>query len=134
MSGQINLRSLSAEKSQNSGMVRAGCRVQNDLTQKKGRKMILLHIEHPVSDFDAWKAAFDSDPVGRQRMGVRHYRILRPVDDPEYAIIDLEFDSVNQAEALLAAMQQVWQRVGGTLMHSPQWRIAEVVEAQAVPG
>lgn len=92
--------------------------------------MTLLHIEHPVPDFEAWKAAFDSDPVGRQKSGVRCYRVLRPVDNPNYAIIDLEFDSVNQAESLLAAMQQVWQRVGGTIMHDPQWRISEVVETR----
>ncbi|MBK8025364.1 MAG: hypothetical protein IPK19_29230 [Chloroflexi bacterium] len=93
--------------------------------------MILLHIEHTVFNFEAWKAAFDSDPVGRQRSGVRSYRVLRPVDDPNYAIIDLEFDTLNQAEALLAAMQQVWSRVGGVLMQNPQWRLAEVVETRA---
>ena len=90
--------------------------------------MILLHIEHAVPDFDAWKAAFDSDPVGRQKSGVRRYCVLRPVDNPGYVIIDLEFDSVSQAEMLLAAMQQVWKRVAGTIMHDPQWRISEVVE------
>ena len=92
--------------------------------------MILLHIEHPVPDFDRWKAAFDSDPVGRQKSGVRSYRVLRAVDNPNYASIDLEFDSLSQAEALLAAMQQVWKRVGGTIMTNPQWRISEVVEAR----
>lgn len=93
--------------------------------------MILLHIEHPVPSFDAWKAAFDSDPVGRQKSGVRCYRVLRPVDNPRYAIIDLEFESLDQAEALLAAMQRVWGRVGGTIMQDPQWRISEVVESRA---
>ncbi len=92
--------------------------------------MILLHIEHPVPDFDGWKAAFDSDPVGRQRSGVRSYRVLRPTDNPNYAIIDLEFDTLDQAEALLAAMQQVWKRVSGTVMQNPQWRISEVVETR----
>jgi len=90
--------------------------------------MILLHIEHPVPNFDAWKQAFDSDPVGRQKSGVRRYQVLRPVDNPNYAIIDLEFASLSEAESLLAAMQQVWRRVGGTIMQDPQWRISEVVE------
>lgn len=90
--------------------------------------MILLHIEHEVADFNAWKTAFDSDPVGRQKLGVRCYRILRPVDDQNYTIIDLEFDTLYQAETLLAAMQQVWKRVGGTIMKDPQWRISEVLE------
>lgn len=92
--------------------------------------MVLLHIEHAVQNFDGWKAAFDSDPVGRERSGVRCYRILRPVDDPNFAIIDLEFDSLSEAESLLAAMQQVWKRVGGTLIQDPQWRISEVVDTR----
>ncbi|MCC6613001.1 MAG: hypothetical protein IT320_05950 [Anaerolineae bacterium] len=92
--------------------------------------MVLLHIEHAAPNFDAWKAAFDSDPVGRQKSGVRRYRVLRPFDNPNYAIIDLEFDSRDQAEALLGAMQQVWSRVAGTLVHDPGWRISEVVDAQ----
>ncbi len=93
--------------------------------------MIHLHIEHPVFDFAAWKAAFDSDPVGRQKSGVRCYRVLRPIDNPDFAIIDLEFDQLDQAEALLAAMQQVWSRVGGILIKDPQWRITELVEAKS---
>jgi hypothetical protein len=92
--------------------------------------MVLLHIEHAVPNFEAWKATFDGDPVGRQKMGVRSYRVLRPMDNPNFAIIDLEFDSLSQAESLLAAMQRVWSRVSGTLIHNPQWRIAEVVETR----
>lgn len=106
------------------------CRLENDLTEKQGCKMILLHIEHHIPDFAAWKAAFDSDPIGRQRSGVRFYRILRPVDDPNYAIIDLEFDTLEQAQALIAAMQQVWSRVQGTIMNDPRWHISEVVETR----
>jgi hypothetical protein len=45
----------------------------------------------------AWKAAFDSDPVGREKSGVRRYRVLRPVDDPNYVMIELEFDSSPEA-------------------------------------
>ena len=35
----------------------------------------VLYIEHAVRDFDAWKRAFDSDPVGREQNGVRRYRV-----------------------------------------------------------
>ena len=69
--------------------------------------MYMLRIEHPVPDFDGWKKAFDSDPVGREKSGVHRYRVLRPIDDPNYVMIDLEFDTVSQAEALLAAMRVV---------------------------
>lgn len=90
--------------------------------------MIVLHIEHSVENFEAWKVAFDKDPVGRQKMGVRCFRISRAIDDPSFVTIDLEFGSANEAQALLAAMQQVWQRVAGTLIQDPRWRISELVE------
>jgi hypothetical protein len=92
--------------------------------------MYLLRIEHPVPDFDGWKQAFDSDPVGREKAGVRRYRILRPIDDPHYVMIDLEFDTASQAEALLAALRGVWSRVEGTIIMNPQARIAEAVETR----
>ena len=69
--------------------------------------MYILRIEHPVPDYDAWKAAFDSDPIGRERSGVRRYRVLRATDDPNYVMIDLEFDSASEAEAVKAALGDV---------------------------
>jgi len=92
--------------------------------------MFMLRIQHPVPDFDGWKKAFDSDPVGRQKSGVRRYQILRAVDDPNFVMIDLEFDSVAQAEALLAAMRVVWGNVQGTIMTNPEARIVEAVESR----
>lgn len=91
--------------------------------------MPILRIEHPVPNFDNWKAAFDSDPVGRKRLGVRRYRILRSIDEPNYVMIDLEFDTKGEAEALLSAMRSVWSRVQGSVMSDPQARIVEVVES-----
>jgi hypothetical protein len=90
--------------------------------------MYILRIEHPVADFDGWKKAFDSDPVGREKLGVRRYQILRPIDDANYVMIDLEFDTASQAEALLAAMRIVWGRVQGKIIMNPQARIVEAVE------
>ena len=90
--------------------------------------MTTLRIEHPVPSFDGWKKAFDSDPVNRQRSGVRRYRILRPVDDPNYVTVDLEFKSLQEAEALLAALRGLWRRVEGSVMHDPRARILETVE------
>ena len=92
--------------------------------------MYILRIEHPVSDFDGWKKAFDSDPVGREKSGVRRYRVLRPIDDPRYVMIDLEFDTTRQAEALLTAMRVVWGHVQGKIVFNPQARIVEAVETK----
>jgi hypothetical protein len=92
--------------------------------------MYILRIEHPILDFDGWKKAFDSDPVGREKSGVRRHRVLRPVDDAKFVMIDLEFDTAREAEALLAAMRVVWGRVEGKIMVNPQARIVEVLESK----
>jgi hypothetical protein len=88
--------------------------------------MHILRIEHSVPDFDAWKKAFDSDPIGRETSGVRCHRVLRASDDPNYVMIDLEFDSASEAEAVHAALRELWGRVD--VMRSPQARIVEAVE------
>lgn len=88
----------------------------------------LLRIEHPVPDFEAWKRAFDSDPLGRQRAGVRRYRILRPFDDPHYVLVDLEFASLAQAQATLQALRQLWGQVEGAVIGKGKARIVEVCE------
>ncbi len=101
--------------------------------------MFIVQIEHPVPNFDAWKQAFDSDPVGRERSGVRRYQVLRPIDNPNYVMIDLDFDSARAAEAFLAAMREVWRamrevwrspKAAPALAGSPQTRIVEVVESK----
>ena len=76
-----------------------------------------------MPDFDGWKKAFDSDPVRREKSGVRRYQVLRPIDDANYVMIDLKFDTADKAEALLAAMRVVWGRVQGKIVTSPQARI-----------
>jgi ribosomal protein L35AE/L33A len=92
--------------------------------------MFILRMEHPVPDFDGWKHAFESDPVDRKRSGVRRYQVMRSVDDPNYVLIDLEFDSRSEAEGLLAAMREVWGRVQGSVMSNPLARIVERVETR----
>lgn len=101
--------------------------------------MTTLKIEHPIGDFETWKAAFERDPVGRKKSGVRHYRVYRPVDDPKYVIIDLDFGEVAEAYAFLESMQKVWSRVDlspglvreeGTITMSPRTRIVEEVDSR----
>lgn len=92
--------------------------------------MHTLQIEHPVPDFDAWKRAFDSDPVHREQSSVHRYRVMHPVDDERYAIVELEFDGASQAEAMLTALRELWGRVEGQVMTNPQARIVEMVESK----
>jgi len=91
----------------------------------------ILQIEHAVRDYDTWKRAFDSDPVGREPGGVRRYRVSRPMDDPSYIVVELEFDELDKAEAFHTALQELWGRVGGDLgFDGPQVRIVEVAESK----
>lgn len=93
--------------------------------------MAILQIEHGVRNYEAWKQAFDSDPVGREQGGVRRYRVMRPTDDPHYVVVDLEFDSAAEAEAFRAKLRDLWDRVGGDLgLEGPQARIVEAVETE----
>lgn len=90
--------------------------------------MFILQIEHPVPDYDGWKKAFDSDPLKRQQSGVMSYRIYREMENQNQVIIELEFDSLDKAKAMYQALKQLWGRVQGTVMNSPQSRILEITE------
>jgi hypothetical protein len=92
--------------------------------------MPLLRIEHRVPDFEGWKQAFDSDPADRRGSGVRRYQVLRSVEDPNFVMIDLEFDSLAEAEGLLNKMRQIWMGPGKAVMMDPRAHIAETVETK----
>lgn len=93
--------------------------------------MPILQIEHRVRDFDAWKKAFDSDPVGREERGVLRYRISRAIDDPNLVLVDLEFDSSGEAQVFQAGLRDLWSRVEPEgLIEPPQARLIEEVEAK----
>jgi hypothetical protein len=93
--------------------------------------MPILQIEHSVRDYDAWKQAFDGDPLGRQQSGVRRYRVARPVDDPNRVVVDLEFDSRDEAETFRVALGELWTRVVAEgLIDNPQARILDAVESK----
>ena len=91
--------------------------------------MYILRIEHAVPSFEGWKKAFDNDPLDRETSGVRNHRIFRSIDQPDHVLIDLEFDSVDEAEAMRTALHRLWKGVAGTIMVNPQTQIVEVFES-----
>lgn len=92
--------------------------------------MTIVRIEHSVPNFENWKRAFDSDPADRKGSGVRRYQILRLQDDPNYVMIDLEFDSMGEAEAFLRTMQRLWGGPAKAVIQNPRARIADRVEVK----
>ena len=92
--------------------------------------MVILQIEHPVPSFVGWKVVFDSDPIDRKGSGVRRHRVLRPIDDANYALAEFEFDGVAEAEEYLTLLRDLWSRVEGAIMTGPRARIVELVESK----
>jgi hypothetical protein len=91
--------------------------------------MIVLRIEHAVTSFEGWKKAFDSDPIDRKGSAVLNYQIFRPVDDPNFVMLDLAFEHLQEAEAVLAQLRNLWNKVEGKIIMKPQTRILELAES-----
>lgn len=92
--------------------------------------MPTLHIEHAISDFELWNTAFERFAQHRQDAGVRRHRIHRPVDDPRYVVLDLDFDTTEEAQRFLGFLQtKVWALPANSpaLVGTPQTKILEPV-------
>jgi len=93
--------------------------------------MTTVHIEHPITDYDVWKAAFDRFEEPRRQSGVTRLRISRPVDDPAYVVVDLDFGTAEQAGAFLEFLRtQVWSAPQNSpaLAGAPQARLLELCD------
>lgn len=103
------------------------------MTTDRGATVPTLHIEHPISDFGVWSAAFERFAEIRERSGVRHERVQRPVDDPSYVVIDLDFDTTAEAANFLDFLQRkVWpsSERSPALAGTPQTRILEAATSR----
>lgn len=94
--------------------------------------MATLHIEHPIHDLQTWLGAFNGFAEARQRGGVRAYQVYQPVDDDKYILIDLDFNTVEEAERFRNFLElNVWssQDASPGLAGTPQTRVMERVAA-----
>ena len=94
--------------------------------------MPTLQIEHEVPNYDGWKKAFDSDPINRKQSGVKSYRIYRPKDDPKLVIVDLDFENIDLLNTTLEALQNLWNKVQGSVMVNPKTKILEIAESKNI--
>ncbi len=71
--------------------------------------MATLRIEHAIHDYDTWQQAFDRFAEARAGAGVRGFAISQPVSDSKYLMLDLEFDTVGEAESFAEFLRnRVW--------------------------
>jgi hypothetical protein len=103
------------------------CRVLDLRVATYPRLMTTVHIEHPISDFATWKAAFDRAAPLRADSRVRAYEIHQPVDDPAYVTIRLDFDDSADAHAFVERLRRLWtsRDVTPALRGAPQVRFLE---------
>ena len=94
--------------------------------------MPILRIQHSVLNFEGWKDAFDADPLDRKASGVRRYDVHRSITDPNFVMIDLELDTIAEAERFLEKLRGLWAGPGGAVMRNPEARIVETVESKSV--
>ena len=90
--------------------------------------MFTLSIEHAISDFPTWKQAFDRFAEARQNAGVVSHRIRRPVGDPLYLVIELEFEARDNADNFRQFLHNVvWTNSDASpaLVGAPETRILE---------
>jgi len=93
--------------------------------------MTTLHIEHAITDYATWKEAFDRFADARLRAGVRGHQVRRPVDDPSYLYIDLDFATEGEAAAFLGFLRaNVWASASSApaLVGAPQTRILTTLD------
>jgi hypothetical protein len=90
--------------------------------------MITLRIEHKIANYEGWKKAFDSDPINRKQSGVKRYRIYRPIDDPKFIIIDLDFDKLDLAQAAEKALLRIFPNIEGRIIFGVQTKIMNMDE------
>jgi len=91
--------------------------------------MSTLLIEHSISDFNTWHDAFGRFAARRKEGGVLRERIMQPVDDPHYVLIDLEFANVEAARRFQHFLEtEVWSNPANSpaLEGTPRSRIVEI--------
>ena len=92
--------------------------------------MTTLRIAHAIHDYDLWKTAFDGFADVRAKADVRAFTIRRPVDNPKYLMLDLEFDTTERADAFATFLKQnVWSSPTSSpgLAGVPQTQILDLI-------
>jgi hypothetical protein len=71
--------------------------------------MATLHIEHAITDLETWLGAFGRFKEARRNAGVKAQRVHQPVDDDHYILVELDFETEEQAEGFKGFLEsKVW--------------------------
>jgi hypothetical protein len=90
--------------------------------------LFTLSIEHAITDLATWKAAFERFADARTQGGVLADRIRRPVGDSSHLVIELDFETKDNAEAFRQFLvNEVWSNPDASpaLAGAPTARVLE---------
>jgi len=68
-----------------------------------------LRMRYELDDYDAWRTVFDKDPLDRPGSGALGHRLSRDVDNDAAVLVDLDFGSVEQAQAFRDRLRELWK-------------------------
>ena len=91
--------------------------------------MVILRLEHTAPNYEEWKKIFDSDPIDRKQSGVKHYRIYRAVEDPNHVVMEFEFNTLTEAQKVLNALDDFWEKTAGSIIINPTIHLFDIVES-----
>jgi quinol monooxygenase YgiN len=76
--------------------------------------VIRLYARHPVTDYAAWRKAYDDFDAERAGMGVTAHAVYQSVDDPNDITVCHEFASEEQAKAFASSprLREVMEQAG----------------------
>ena len=78
-------------------------------TSAHDRHVTTLHIEHPITGYEQWRAAFDQAAQLRRDGGVIAQRVSRPIGDDRYIVVQLDFDDEPRAATFLDILRtRIW--------------------------
>lgn len=89
--------------------------------------MYVLAINHPVADYDTWKAVYDTMPPTSR--GAKFARVNRGVDDPRLVTVVAGFESLDALNGFLAdpELKAAMKRAG--VIGAPRFETYEEVES-----
>ena len=89
--------------------------------------MFIMAVRHPVADYDAWKAVYDTAHPGT--FGAKFARINREVGDPSMVVVVAGFETAEAAQAMIENpdLKDAMDRAGVTA--PPRIELYEEVES-----
>jgi hypothetical protein len=102
----------------------------NATSHDEENEVATLHIQHPITDFETWTTAFNRFGDARRSAGVQAQRIQRPVDNERYVVVDLDFETVDQAQTFLSFLRNtIWTSAANApgLAGTPEALVLETV-------